>query len=93
MLIFEWDENKASFNSHKHKVTFEEASTAFQDTLSLTIGDPLHSQNENRLVLIGMSYKNRLLVVIHTERDNNILNFRRSKRTAITPRLILVDLF
>ncbi len=72
MLIFEWDENKASFNSHKHKVTFEEASTAFQDTLSLTIGDPLHSQNENRLVLIGMSYKNRLLVVIHTERDNNI---------------------
>ena len=57
---------------HRHKVTFDEASTVFKDTLSLTIGDPLHSQDENRLILLGMSYKNRLLVVIHTERGNNI---------------------
>ena len=72
MLTFEWDKNKARSNSHRHKVTFDEASTVFQDILSLTIGDPLHSQDKNRLVLIGMSYKNRLLVVIHTESDNNI---------------------
>jgi len=72
MLTFEWDKNKAHSNLHRHKVPFEEASTAFKDTLSLTIDDPLHSQDENRLILLGMSYKNRLLVVIHTERDNNI---------------------
>jgi uncharacterized protein len=72
MLTFEWDKNKARSNLKRHKVAFEEASTAFQDTLSLTITDPLHSQDENRLVLIGMSYKSRLLVVIHTERGNNI---------------------
>ncbi|RZB30677.1 MAG: uncharacterized protein SRB1_02957 [Desulfobacteraceae bacterium Eth-SRB1] len=72
MLTFEWDKNKALSNSHRHKVTFDEASTVFKDTLSLTIGDPLHSQDENRLILLGMSYKNRLLVVIHAERGNNI---------------------
>jgi len=72
MLTFEWDKNKARSNLHRHKVTFDEASTVFKDTLSLTIGDPLHSQDENRLILLGMSYKNRLLVVIHTERGNNI---------------------
>ena len=43
MLTFEWDKNKARSNSHRHKVTFDEASTVFQDILSLTIGDPLHS--------------------------------------------------
>jgi uncharacterized protein len=72
MLIFEWDKNKANSNVRSHKVTFEEASTVFKDTFSLTIDDPLHSQDENRLILLGMSHKNRLIVVIHTERDDNI---------------------
>ena len=72
MLTFEWDKNKARSNSHNHKVTFDEASTVFKDSLSLTIGDPLHSRDENRSVLVGMYYKNRLLVVIHTKRGNNI---------------------
>jgi len=72
MLIFEWDPQKAKSNLIKHGVSFEEASTAFQDTLSLTIDDPLHSIDEDRVVLIGMSNKNRLLVVVHTERGDNI---------------------
>ena len=67
MLIFEWDPQKAKSNLKKHRVSFEEASTAFQDTLSLTIDDPLHSIDEERVVLIGMSNKNRLSVVVHTE--------------------------
>ena len=57
MLIFEWDPQKAKSNLKKHGVSFEEASTAFQDTLSLTIDDPLHSIDEERVVLIGMSIK------------------------------------
>ena len=55
MLIFEWDPQKAKSNLIKHGVSFEEASTAFKDTLSLTIDDPLHSIDEDRVVLIGMS--------------------------------------
>jgi len=71
-LIFEWNEEKASSNKKKHKVSFEEASTVFGDLLSLTIPDPLHSKDEDRLVIIGQSEKQRLLVVVHVERNSSI---------------------
>jgi len=71
-LSFEWDENKAKSNIIKHGVTFEEASTVFQDQLSLTIPDPAHSQFELRSIVIGMSQSGKLLVVVHTERGDNI---------------------
>ena len=72
MLTFEWDPKKAESNIEKHGVSFEEASTVFRDPLSLTIDDPLHSTVEKRMVQIGISHKNRLLVVVHTERGDNI---------------------
>jgi len=81
MLIFEWDLQKAKSNLKKHGVSFEEASTAFQDTLSLTIDDPLHSMDGERVVLIGMSNKNRSLVVVHTERGDNIRIISARKAT------------
>ncbi|MDL1981227.1 MAG: BrnT family toxin [Deltaproteobacteria bacterium] len=65
----------------KHGVSFQEASTAFEDTLSLTIDDPLHSNDEKRLVLIGMSYNNRILVIVHTERGDNIRIISARKAT------------
>ena len=71
-LVFEWSSDKAARNQEKHGVTFEEAATAFADPLSITIDDPLHSASEHRLVLLGMSYRGRLLVVVHTERAGAI---------------------
>ena len=38
-LTFEWDETKAEANIGKHGVSFEEAATAFGDTLSITVVD------------------------------------------------------
>lgn len=72
MLFFEWGPSKARKNIKIHGVSFDEASTAFKDALSLTIYDPLHSDEEDRFILIGNSYKNRLLVIVHTERGNKI---------------------
>lgn len=72
MLLFEWDSNKAFSNQEKHGVSFDEASTVFKDPLSITIEDPLHSVKEERFILIGTSHKNRILVVIHAERGDNI---------------------
>lgn len=69
---FEWDTHKASQNLNKHGVSFEEAATVFGDTLTLTIVDPLHSDQEDRFVTIGASYRGRILVVVHTDRDENI---------------------
>jgi len=72
LLFFEWDESKAAKNFRKHGVSFEEAATAFGDPFSITIYDPLHSENEDRFILLGMSGKNRLLVVVHTDRYEKI---------------------
>ena len=72
-LMFEWDPEKALRNIKVHGVSFDEASTAFRDPLSRTIDDPLHSEDEERFVLIGQSARGRLLVVVHTERGDRIL--------------------
>jgi len=72
MLTFEWDSQKAKRNIEKHGISFEEASTVFGDPFSITIDDPLHSIKESRMVQIGISHKNRPLVVIYTERGDNI---------------------
>jgi len=58
-INFEWDDNKAKSNLIKHGISFEEATTAFGDSLSITIEDYLHSDDENRLVLIGKSLKQK----------------------------------
>ncbi len=72
MLLFEWDPNKAKENLETHGISCDEASTAFQDTLSLAIYDPLHSEEEDRFVLIGSSHRNRLLVIVHMDRGDKI---------------------
>jgi hypothetical protein len=71
-FFFSWDPSKAQANERNHGVTFEEASTVFGDTLSLTIYDAEHSDTEDRLIIIGMSLQHRLLVVVHTDRGDTI---------------------
>ena len=81
-LSFEWDESKAKSNLAKHGVSFEEASTVFGDPLSLTIPDPAHSHVEDRSIVLGQSHQQKLLVVVHTERGDNvrIISARRASR-------------
>jgi uncharacterized DUF497 family protein len=81
MLLFDWDPIKARKNINIHGVSFDEASTAFKDILSLTIYDPLHSDEEDRFILIGNSHKNRLLVIVHTERGDTIRTISARKIT------------
>ncbi len=73
MLTFEWDQDKAQLNIRKHEVTFEEGSTVFKDTLSITIHEDEHSSTyEQRYITIGMSLRGRLQVVVHCDRGQNI---------------------
>ncbi|HJZ82193.1 MAG TPA: BrnT family toxin [Pyrinomonadaceae bacterium] len=69
---FEWDPKKAEANVAKHEVSFAEAATVFFDPLSLTVLDPLHSGDENRFVITGVSNHNRHLVVVHSDRGDKI---------------------
>ena len=78
---FEWDKGKAEANVRKHGVSFQEAQTVFTDDLSLMIPDPEHSDEEERLIIIGMSRSSRLLVVIYSERDHRIRLISARKTT------------
>ncbi|MEK6776850.1 MAG: BrnT family toxin [bacterium] len=71
-MEFEWDPKKSSSNLRKHKVSFEEASTALSDPMAATGTDPDHSIAEFRYVTFGISERGRLLVVAHTEQSETI---------------------
>ena len=71
-MYFEWDPEKARRNKATHKITFEEAASVFGDPLSITIEDPAHSAIENRYITLGRSLTGRIMVVIHTDRGDNI---------------------
>ena len=66
-LIFEWDTNKVRINLNKHKVSFEESKTLFNDPLLVTFLDERLSDTEERLISIGISVHNRILLVVHTD--------------------------
>lgn len=68
---FEWDFRKASENRDKHGVAFEEAATVFKDSKAISLFDPDHSETDNRWITMGISEKGRLLIVIHTFREES----------------------
>ncbi|MBM4034097.1 MAG: BrnT family toxin [Planctomycetes bacterium] len=71
-LETDWDERKAYENLKKYGVSFAEAATVFGDTLSVTIPDPLHSVGEDRFVTLGLSFRRRLLAVVHADKGETI---------------------
>jgi uncharacterized protein len=82
MFKFEWNDQKAAGNLQKHGVSFDEAVSVFGDTRALTFSDTDHSEFEDRSRTYGMSNKMRLLVVVHTERRNDlrIISARKATR-------------
>ncbi|RRR69711.1 MAG: BrnT family toxin [Candidatus Viridilinea halotolerans] len=84
---FEWNENKALRNIDKHGVSFEEAVTVFLDMHSLTIFDEKHSTTEDRFIDIGRSLSGRLLVVVYTERAEQI-RIISARQATITERRV-----
>ncbi len=71
-MEFEWDNSKAETNLAKHGVSFQEAASVFDDALSVTFLDPDHSVSEERLIIIGYSHRRRLLLVSHTDQDDQV---------------------
>jgi uncharacterized protein len=71
-MDFEWNPLKAEINSNKHSVSFEEATSVFGDTLSVTYPDPKHSIDEERFIMIGLSDKQRVLVISHVYRGETV---------------------
>ena len=70
-FLFEWDEEKARNNLRKHRVSFEEGTTIFNDPFVATMLDPDHSDGEQRYIAIGLSARSRLLLVSYIERGES----------------------
>jgi uncharacterized DUF497 family protein len=82
-LRFEWDARKALTNQVKHGVSFDEAMSVFTDPLARIFDDPDHSVAESREIIIGLSQKQRLLVVCFTERSDTVRIFSARKATKL----------
>jgi uncharacterized DUF497 family protein len=80
-LQFEWDPEKAKTNLGKHQVSFEEASTVFDDPMFIMFLDEEHSTDEERYITIGVSKSNRLLLVAHTDRLGQVRIISARKAT------------
>ena len=88
MIKFEWDDKKNTINILKHNVSFEESLTVFFDDNALVINDTIHSGDEERLIIIGISAKCNILVVCHCYRDNDetirIISARKATKKEIS---------
>ena len=88
-MKFEWDENKNKTNIRKHRVSFEEAETVFEDKNAVYDYDKTHSKYEDRFIVIGISEEyNRKLTVCHCYRSTNdeiirIISARRATKNEI----------
>ena len=83
-IRFEWDERKAAVNAKKHGVSFDEAKSVFVDENAKLIGDPDHSEEEERFVLLGLSSALRLLLVCHCYRsEGNVIRIISARKANI----------
>lgn len=70
-LSFSWDDEKNRANQKSHGVSFEEAKTVFFDENAVQYPDPDHSDDEDRFLMVGHSYKFRMLIVCHCYREDD----------------------
>ena len=71
-IVFEWDDGKAAANLSKHGVSFLEATDVFRDRLGLLKHDVVHSGDEDRFLLIGVTLEQRIITVVHVERGERL---------------------
>jgi uncharacterized DUF497 family protein len=84
--VFDWNPRKAAVNLTKHGVSFEEASTAFDDPNGLDGEDIAHSGIEPRRLRLARSSPGRILMIAYTKRREGneeitrIISGRRASR-------------
>jgi uncharacterized DUF497 family protein len=84
-LRFEWEPRKASANLKKHGVSFEVAKSVFYDESAKLIDDPEHSEDEERFVLLGLSYSLRVVLVCHCYKsEGNVIRIISARKATPT---------
>ena len=86
-IKFVWDESKNRLNRRKHGVSFEEAKAVFYDESAIEFPDPDHSEREDRFLMLGVSYRLRVLIVCHCFREGastiRIISARKATKKEI----------
>ena len=87
IIKFDWDKNKARINLVKHKISFEEAQSVFDDDNARLIFDPDHSESEDRFILLGLSCSLKILTVVHCYKDEDnvirLISARKATKSEI----------
>ena len=78
-MRFEWDDEKAIANLEKHGVSFGEATEVFYDPKALEGYDAVHSTNDSRFFIIGLSSR-RLLYVVYAEREDEVVRIISARK-------------
>lgn len=80
-MAFEFDPTKAKANLRKHGVSFSHAEQALRDPMAFTMEDP-DAIGEQRFVSLGMDALGRVLVVVHTQREERtrVISARKASR-------------
>ena len=81
-IRFEWNKLKSLANKRKHGVSFEEAKTVFYDENAVQFDDPDHSENEDRFIMVGISFRLRVLVVSHCEREGDVIRIISARKAS-----------
>jgi hypothetical protein len=91
VIRFEWDPKKSAANQRKHGVTFDEASTCFEDPHGCYLRNESPSY-EDRLILIAFSSKQRLLFVVHAEVGRNAIRIVSARKASLAQRRMYDEL-
>jgi uncharacterized protein len=83
-MKFEWDEDKNRFNIQKHGIDFADAAYVFSDPFALSIPDDEHSESEERWLLLGKNLNERLLLVVHTYRYEDVIRIISARKATAT---------
>lgn len=80
-MKYEWDDSKRQTNLRKHGVDFADAVGVFYDDYALTRADP-DSENESRMVTLGMGFNLRVLYVVWVERHGDTLRVISARKAS-----------
>ena len=91
MIRFDWDPRKNKANFKKHGVSFEEAQGVFFDEDAIVYDDPDHSDEEDRFLIIGRSFKLRVLFVCYCDQPDDSVIRMISARKATSKERFFYD--
>lgn len=87
-MAFEWDEKKSQANLARHGIDFHTASLAFEDPFALTMRDELHSDQENRFIMLATIDTGAILFVVFTVRAQEVIHLISARAATRRERVI-----